>query len=207
MELDPAEYAKAEDEEESAQEERKGEKRKSRLNTVVAITIALLATFMGVCKVKDNNVVLGMQAAQSKSVDDWSFYQARNIRQLVGQAAADTLRAQSLSAPPASRASYAKTAQSYQALADDQGLKKPQTQRDAQADGRRYDALSFHHDQFDLSDALLSISIALLALTVLTQKKWLYALALVPTFFGVLMGLAGLLGWSLHPDALTRLLS
>ena len=25
--------------------------------------------------------------------------------------------------------------------------------------------------------------------------------------FGVLMGLSGLLGWALHPDALTRLLS
>lgn len=202
MELDPAEYAKAEDEEEAAQAKRKG-----RLNTVVAITVALLATFMGVCKVKDNNLVLGMQAAQSKSVDDWSFYQARNIRQLVGQAAADTLRTQSLSASPNARAAYAKPIQSYQALADDQGLKKQQTQRDAQNDGRRYDALNFHHDQFDLSDALLSIAISLLALTALTQKKWLYALALVPTFFGILMGLAGLLGWGLHPDALTRLLS
>jgi len=202
LELDPTEYAKSDDEQEAAQQ-----KSKSRLNTVVAITIALLATFMGVCKVKDNNVVLSMQAAQSKSVDDWSFYQARNIRQLVGQAAADTLRAQSLSAPLTARAAYAKPIQSYQALADDQSSKKQQTQRDAQADGRRYEALNFHHDQFDLSDALLSISIALLALTVLTQKKWLYALVLVPMFFGVLMGLAGLLGWHLHPDALTRLLS
>lgn len=162
---------------------------------------------MGVCKVKDSNIVLGMQAAQSKSVDDWSFYQARNIRQLVGQAAADTLRAQSLSAPSSARAAYAKSIQSYQALADDQGSKKQQTQRAAEADGRRYEALNFHHDQFDLSDDLLSIAIALLALTVLTQKKWLYALAIIPMFFGIVMGLAGLLGWSLHPDALTRLLS
>jgi len=29
----------------------------------------------------------------------------------------------------------------------------------------------------------------------------------VPTVFGVLMGLAGLLGWNIHPDALTKLLS
>jgi hypothetical protein len=29
----------------------------------------------------------------------------------------------------------------------------------------------------------------------------------VPTAFGFLMGLAGLLGWHLHPDALSKLLS
>ena len=202
MELDPTEYAKSDHEQESAQD-----KRKSRLNAYVAVTIALLATFMGMCKVKDDNIVQAMQAAQAKSVDDWSYYQSRNIRQLVGQSAADTLRLQSLSAPPNARAAYAKTIQSYQTLADDQGQKKQQTQKDALADGRQYDALNFHDDQIDLSDALLSIAISLLALTALTQKKWLYALALIPTFFGVLMGLAGLLGWRLHPDALTRLLS
>ncbi len=202
MELDPTEYAKSADEQEADQQ-----KRKSRLNATVAVTVALLATFLGVCKVKDDNIVQAMQTAQAKSVDDWSYYQARNIRQLVAQSSADTLRLQSLSAPPNARGAYAKTIQSYQALAADQGLKKQQTQRDAINDGKQYDAFNYHDDQFDLSDALLSIAISLLALTALTQKKWLYALALIPTFFGILMGLAGLLGWRLHPDFLTRLLS
>ena len=58
-----------------------------------------------------------------------------------------------------------------------------------------------------MSDAALAIAIALLAVTALTQLWWLYWLAGVPIFFGVLMGLAGLLGWAVHPDALTRLLS
>jgi len=58
-----------------------------------------------------------------------------------------------------------------------------------------------------LSDALLSIAISLLAVTALTQKRWLFALAMIPTAFGLLMGLAGLFGWSIHPDALTRMLS
>lgn len=35
----------------------------------------------------------------------------------------------------------------------------------------------------------------------------LYLVALVPTAFGVLMGLAGLAGWPLHPNALVALLS
>src|SRR3954469_13096643 len=41
----------------------------SRLNTWVAITVALLATFIGVCKVKDDNIVQGMQQAQADRID------------------------------------------------------------------------------------------------------------------------------------------
>ncbi len=58
----------------------------SRLNTWVAITVALLATFMGICKVKDDNIVQAMQQAQADKIDHWSFYQARNIRQEIAQA-------------------------------------------------------------------------------------------------------------------------
>src|ERR1041384_6837758 len=57
----------------------------ARVNTWVAITVALLATFMGICKVKDDNIVQGMQQAQADRIDHWSFYQARNIRQEIGQ--------------------------------------------------------------------------------------------------------------------------
>jgi hypothetical protein len=35
----------------------------------------------------------------------------------------------------------------------------------------------------------------------------LFVLALVPSGFGVLMGLSGLIGWGIHPDSLIKLLS
>ncbi|MGC4062288.1 MAG: DUF4337 family protein [Aquabacterium sp.] len=60
MDIDPKdliESAKA------ATEER--EARKARLNAAVAITVAVLATFMGICKVKDDNIVQAMQQAQA----------------------------------------------------------------------------------------------------------------------------------------------
>jgi hypothetical protein len=78
---------------------------------------------------------------------------------------------------------------------------------DAAAADKNYNDLNFHDDQFDLSDAMLALAISLLAVTALTQKRWLFYLALVPTVFGVLMGLAGLFGWNIHPDAFTKLLS
>ena len=60
---------------------------------------------------------------------------------------------------------------------------------------------------FETGDALIAIAISLLAVASLTQLPWLYALALVPSGFGVLMGLSGLIGWSIHPTGLIQLLS
>src|SRR5437762_14262471 len=64
----------------------------ARLTTHVAITVALLATFLGVCKVKDDNIVQAMQQAQADKLDHWSFYQARNLREEIAKATATQLR-------------------------------------------------------------------------------------------------------------------
>ncbi|MDT5155735.1 MAG: hypothetical protein QOH51_92 [Acidobacteriota bacterium] len=183
------------------------EKSKGRLNTLVAITVALLATFMGVCKVKDDNIVQAMQQAQADKIDNYSWYQARNIREEVAGATVAQLTAQAASAPPQAQAAYSEQIAKYQSIAREQSEKKKQQQEAAENADKTYNDLNVHDDQFDLSDVMLALAISLLAMTALTQKRWLYYLALVPTAFGVLMGLAGLLGWSLHPDALSRLLS
>lgn len=181
--------------------------RARRLNTWVAVTVALLATFMGICKVKDDNLVQAMQQAQADKLDHWSFYQARNIRQEVAQAELDQLLAVQSGRPAAANAPIAPVVARYQALVAEQKAKKDSLRAAADADQRTYDALNYRDDQFDLSDALTALAISLLALTSLTQKRWLFAVAMVATVLGVLMGLAGLAGWHLHPDALTRMLS
>lgn len=75
MNIDPIDMVDKEDPEESKQD-----KQKSQINTYVAISVALVATFIGVCKVKDENIVQAMQQAQANRIDDWSLYQARNLR-------------------------------------------------------------------------------------------------------------------------------
>jgi hypothetical protein len=179
----------------------------SRLSTWVAITVALLATFLGVCKVKDDNIVQSMQQAQADKLDHWAFYQARNLREEVAKATLIQLKLAALGAPPAAQDQYQQAITTYQELADGQGKKKDELRQLAEQDQQTYDALNYHDDQFDLSDALVALAISMLALTALTHKRWLYWLALVPTVLGVVMGLAGLFGWHLHSDILARLLS
>jgi len=182
MDLDPMEIV------ETAQSE--GRKpRTAWLNPAVAITVALLATFMGICKVKDDNIVQAMQQAQADKLDHWQFYQARNIREEVAKSTLVQLRLQALAATPKQQAAY------------------DELKRQAEQDQAHYDAFNYRDDQFDLSDASIAIAISLLAVASLTQLPWLYLLALLPSGFGFVMGAAGLAGWALHPEGLIKLLS
>ena len=183
------------------------EKSRKRLNAAVAVTIAILATFMGVCKVKDDNIVQGMQQAQADKLDHWAFYQARNLRQEVMESTITQLELSKLSQPAGNVAAYDAAIAKYHALSADQAKKKEELRLQALQDQKNYDAFNFRDDQFDLSDALLAIAIAMLAVTALTELWPLFWVAMAPTFFGVLMGVAGLAGLPIHPDALIRLLS
>ena len=203
MDVDPLESATSADEDSAASRDRA----RVRLNSRVAITVALLATFLGVCKVKDDNIVQAMQQAQADKLDHWNFYQARNIRQEVAAAAVTQLKLAAAGAPVAQQEGYRSAIASYEALVADQAKKKEELRLQAEQDQKTYDALNYRDDQFDLSDALIALAISLLALTALTHKHWLYWLAMTATLGGVTFGLAGLLGWHLHPDALSRLLS
>ena len=205
MDPDPMQYVEEDDDEEM--KEKAEAKNTRKLNTLVAISVALLATFMGICKTKDDNIVQAMQQAQADKIDNYSWYQARNIREEIAKATIAQLTAQSSGAPPQAQQSYQDKIKEYQAIVQDQVQKKSIQQADAEKADKTYNDLNYHDDQFDLSDAMLALAISLLALTALTQKRWLFVLAMVPTFFGIVMGLAGLFGWSIHPNVLIRLLS
>jgi hypothetical protein len=200
MEIDPLEYL----------EEKRAdgaEKRAARLNAAVAATVAVLAAFLGICHVKAGNVAQAMEQAQAKSVDHWAWYQFRKVRSELFQGVADQMRLQALAAPAAVRQAYEKSIAGYQAQAQEQQAKMKETQAQAEGFDRRYATLGAADDQFDLSEAFLSLSLALLALSALTQKPWLFGVALLPASLGLLLGFAGLIGRNLPIDALTRFLS
>lgn len=182
------------------------EDRTKRLNMVIAITVALLASFLGVCKVKDDNIVQSMQQMQANKLDHWAYYQARNIREEVAKATLVQLRLAAGSSA-AEQIRYQPAIETYEKIAAEQRQKKEELKAQAEQDQRDYDAANFRDDQFDMSDALIAIAISMLAVTILTHQWWFYFLSLVPSAFGIVMGIAGFAGWPIHPDALIRILS
>ncbi len=202
MDIDPTDIVET-----ARQAREQQDARAARLNAAVAITVAVLATFMGICKVKDDNIVQAMQQAQADKIDHWAFYQARNLRQEVAEATVTQIELSKLTAPAAAASVHDAASQRYLALAKEQAQKKDGLKALAEQDQKIYDALNYRDDQFDLSDALIAIAIAMLAVTALTRLWALYWASLVPTGLGVLMGVAGLTSLPIHPEALIKLLS
>src|SRR5918912_949002 len=122
MEINPLDQVDAAD-------ESRAEVRKSRLNTRVALTVALLATFTGVCKVKDDNIVQAMQQAQADRVDDWNYYQAKNVREEIARATADELRAEEVALPRDRLDGMLVSVARYDSLATNEAEKKEQVRR------------------------------------------------------------------------------
>jgi hypothetical protein len=179
---------------------------RDRLNNWIAISVALLAAFMAITKVKDDNIVQAMLQAKTDAVDTWSEYQSKRIKHHVLDLGRDQTLALRATAPQAAAQLDEQTKHYESEIARYQN-EETELQDKARAFEKQYDTLNFRDDQFDLSDAFLSVALAMLAVTALTRKRWLLATSLVFGAFGFLMGLAGLIGWKIHPDWLTRLLS
>lgn len=200
MDVDPMEYAEA-------KEEAHTEKAKSKLNTMVAVTVALLATFLGVCKVKDDNIVQAMQQSQAKSVSAWATFHAKSTEMKVFQVSISQLRLAAETAPAQARTRAQQDLAEFEKKLKEEGDEKQQWQEEAKKNDALYDKLNYRDDQFDLADTLSAIAISMLAVTALTGKRWMYFCALIPTGLAVLMGISGLMGLPIHPDAITNLLS
>jgi hypothetical protein len=183
--------------------------RDSRLNAAVAAFVALGATFMALCNVKDGNIVQAMAQAQANGVDEWAYYQAKGTKQNLAIAAREQielLRDSTPNAAPEVRVLFDKRIAEYAAQDKKYEAEKGDIKRQAEGFKNQYDALNVHDDQFDMAEALLSVSIALFGVTALTRKRWLLGVALVFEAFGTVLGLSGFLGWNLHPDWLASLL-
>src|SRR3954470_11493207 len=127
MDIDPMDAATSAGEDANATRDRD----RARLGTRVAITVALLATFLGVCKVKDDNLVQAMQQAQADKLDHWNFYQARNLREEFAKATVLQLRLQAQAQPASARAQWDQAVAGYEALAREQATKKEELRRQA----------------------------------------------------------------------------
>ena len=180
---------------------------KDRLINWVAISVAVLAAFMAVTKVKDDNIVQAMLQAKSDAVDTWSEYQSSRIKHHLLELGRDQTIALRESAAKQTSTMLDSQLKRYESEIERHQKEESELQRKARGFEEQYDALNFRDDQFDLSDAATSVSIAMLAVTALTRKKWLLWMALALGALGVVMGVAGLASLKIHPDWLTKLLS
>jgi hypothetical protein len=178
-------------------------------NNIIATLVAVSATLMALCNVKDGNIVQAMAQAQANAVDTWSLYQSKGVKQHLLESTLEALTLQREFAVGLDAAKLARLDEKIKECAlkvSKYESDKAKAEAQARAFEKQYSDLNVHDDQFDATEALLSLSLALYCVSALTRRRWLLAVAAAFTACGTIMALAGFLGWSTHPDWLARLL-
>jgi Domain of unknown function (DUF4337) len=176
-----------------------------RLNDMIAVTVVILTVFLAVFKVKDDNIVQAMQKAQSGSVDAWAEYQSTRVKLHVDENGLSTLRLLETAAA-IDKAVAAKQAAEYEADIKKYEARSKETRAKAEALEKEYNDLNSRDDQFDASDAFISIAIAVAAVAALVDLWWLLYLAWASGAIGIIFGAAGFAGITFRMGWLAALL-
>ena len=170
---------------------------KSKINALVALFVAITATFMAICNVKDGNIVQAMDQAQAHSIDAWSYFQAKSTKQALAENTLEILKSQK---------GNDTLIKKYEAQIAKYEKEKNEIKVQAEGYQKEYDDINLFDDQFDMTEALLTISIAMFGISALTQRKWLLYFAGCMSLLGIIFGMAAFLKISLHSDFVSKIL-
>ncbi len=161
-------------------------------NRKIALLIAVLALFLSFSETLGKSAQTEAIDANVKSTDTWAFFQAKDIRRTVVNAAADetTLLGASLT-DPAAKAAVEKQVEAWRATAaryesdpkTGEGRKELAVRAKAQEEDRDHALAKYHH--YEIASAAFQIGIVLCSAAVITG-----IVALV--WFAGLLGAAGL---------------
>lgn len=167
-----------------------------RFTNLVALTIAVLASFVVFTNIKSGNVAEAMQQAQAERNNGWAWYQAVRVREDMATYEMANLQrlARAPSVRPAEAARLAEEMTAQQAEIDRIRARLAETRSRAEQAEVSYAALNGIGDQYDFTEALITVAITILAVTALTTARWLFIFAMVPGIAGVIIGTAAMMG-------------
>ena len=181
-----------------------------RLNKVIALLVAILATLMALFNVKDGNIVQAMAQAQARSVNAWAYFQAKSTKQSLAETMLDQLTFErELESPLTQEAATLldKKIAFYREKVARYESEKEEIKKQAEGYEQEYDRLNYHDDQFDIAEAGITVALAVLGIAALTRRRWLIWFALVFAGIGLASGMAGFVGGNFHLDFLASMLS
>ena len=173
-------------------EEKKGKPFTKR----VALTTAIFAVVLAITSLGGSNAMKEMLLAQQQASDQWSFYQAKVIRehlyrQQKQRLELDLLEKEALK--PEARKRYEALLQETAKQADRYGLEKKDIRKHAEKLEHERDINRNKDPYFDYAEVLLQIAIVMASISILAHSRSIFAFALVSAGLGTLFSLNGFL--------------
>lgn len=155
----------------------------------VTLTMAVLAVLVATVSLLGHRTATEEVILQNKVTDQWSYYQAKNIRRHTDELFADLTAV--IATKDAEAAS--KLQEKYRAEAD--RYRDEQKELDAKARELEQEAELAHHktDRFDLGEVFLEIALVITSITLLSGRRLFWYLGLLFGSSGVVVALTGLL--------------
>jgi hypothetical protein len=126
---------------------------------------------------------------QAQATDQWAYYQAKNIRLHEMQVMVDQLgvfAVQDKEKTELLREKYQKEVERY-------GNDKDSISEKAKEQERERDLLRARADRFDAGEGILEIALVICSLTLLTDKKFFWYVAMLIGAVGIVISLGGFL--------------
>jgi hypothetical protein len=151
----------------------------------VALAISVLAVLVAMVTVLGHRTHTEAVLMQTRAADQWNLYQAKKIRQEQVSTTTDLLSLQ----PSANDAGVQKKLGEYRSHMEKWNGEIADEQEKAQDLEQEVDRAERRANRYDLGEALLEIAVVLSSITLLTRQKAYF-------FFGLVLGLVGLLAAS-----------
>ena len=157
----------------------------------VTLTMALLAVLVAAVTLLGHRAHTEEIILQTRSADQWAYYQAKEIRRRNYELFLDELSVFSLQSSQqvgAIKEKYAKEIDRYK-----EELKDIEAEaKNAEAEVKVEEARA---DRYDLSEVLLEAALVISSITLLTRKKLFWYFGIVLALTGIVIGVTG---WLIH---------
>lgn len=177
------------------------------INRKVAVTVAVISTFLAVSKVKDDNIVQAMQQSKFEAIDTWNEYQAKKLKDHIAKNSILQNEGLATLLGPKKGAHLLQVNENLNQDLKRYAEEEKQLSEKAKKAESNYDALNYVDDQFDLSDACLSVALMVCAMAALTGQGGLLWFSWGLSALGLSFGLGAFLKLPIHPDWIVKLLS
>lgn len=148
----------------------------------VSLTMAVLAVLVATVSLMGHRTHTEELLLQNKVTDQWSYYQAKNIRRHTDELFADLTGV----VQTANAEALAKLREKYTAEAD----RYRDEQKELEAEARKLEQETTQQrrraDRFDLGEVFLEIALVITSITLLSGRRTFWLM-------GIVMGLAGML--------------
>ncbi len=171
------------------------EARSKRFTKRIALTTAIYAVVLAITSVGGNNTMKEMLLAQQTTSDQWSYYQAKALRQTFYRIQRLNLEAELLdrasSMKPQARARFQDTIKEMSAEESRYGAEKKEIEGEARKAEHERDIAKRRDPYFDFAEALLQISIVMASIAILSTSRPVFTFSLVVAAIGAIFSVNG----------------